>query len=116
MGFFFGCCTGGGSSGGALLGSRLAYASPAGSVAAAPAGFSSSVGRLEVTLPSGGATWTSLTLGADGQLLEIRNNDSTNTLILPKADWGGVGDLNLPPGNAVLAYCDLTVGAWQVTS
>lgn len=119
MGGFFGCCrnTGGGSSAsGGTLGSRLGFASPAGTIAAAPAGFSSTIGRLIVTLGSGNATWTSLTAGADGQLLEIVNNDGANTLTLPQADWGGVGDLTLNPGNKTLAYYDSTLSSWQVTS
>lgn len=101
---------------GATLGARLPYASPAGVVAAAPAGFSSNTGRLIVTLPSGSATWPSLTAGSDGQLLEIINNDSANTLTLPQVDWGGIGDLTLNPGNKTLSYYDSTLGAWQVTS
>lgn len=120
MGGFFGCCSttlSTPSSSGATLGSRLAFASPAGgAVAASPAGFSASVGRLIVTLPSGSATWVSLTAGSDGQLLEIVNNDASNNLTLPQADWGGVGDLILSPGNKTLSYYDSTLARWQVTS
>lgn len=101
---------------GGFLGGRLAFASPAGVIAAAPAGFSAGTGRLLVTLPSGAATWASLTAGADGQLLEIRNQDGTNSLTLPAADWNGIGDILLGPGNNILTYYDATVGRWQVTS
>lgn len=105
------------SGGGAVLGSRLAYASPSGgAVAAAPAGFSGSVGRLIVTLPGGNATWASLTAGADGQLLEIVNADGANTLILPAAAFKGVGDLNLLPGDRTLIYYDTTAASWERTS
>lgn len=100
-----------------VLGSRLAYASPAGgAVAAAPVGFSSAVGRLIVTLPGGDATWISLTGGTDGQLLEVRNDDAANTLILPAAFFPGFGDLNLPAGGRVLLYYDATDVAWERTS
>jgi hypothetical protein len=117
MGGFFGCCGSSSSSGGAKLGSLLTYASPAGAaVAAAPAGFAATVGRLLVTLAAGNATWVSLTAGSDGQILEIRNTDAANTLTLPAADWGGVGDIALSPGNNILTYYDTTAAAWQVTS
>jgi hypothetical protein len=117
VGGFFGCCSSSSGGGTAKLGTRLAYASPAGAaVAAAPAGFGSGVGRLLVTLAAGNATWVSLTAGTDGQLLEIRNTDAVNTLTLPQADWGGVGDIALAPGNNILAYYDATALAWQVTS
>lgn len=119
MGGFFGIIfesSGGGGSSLARLGARLAYASPAGSIAATPVGFNSLTGRLLVTLPSGNAAWTSLTAGADGQLLEIKNTDVTNSLTLPQVDWNGVGDITLTPGNNILVYYDSTVGAWQVTA
>lgn len=105
------------------LGARLAFASPAGVIAAAPAGFSanpnSPTGRLIVSLPSGNATWSSLTAGYDGQMCEIVNMDAGNTLTLPIADWGGpVGapDTVLNNGNKILAYYDVSLGAWQVTA
>lgn len=104
------------STAGALLGARLGFASPAGTIAASPVGFGTSTGRLIVTLASGNATWTSLTAGSDGQLLEIRNTDGTNTLTLPAADWNGIADILLGPGNNILTYYDATVGRWQVTS
>lgn len=120
MGGFFGCCrsmtSGGGSSGSAALGPNLNFASPSGTIAAAPAGFNTNTGRLTVTLALGSAVWASLTASADGQLLEIRNADGTNTLTLPQSSWGGVGDLLLNPGNKVLAYYDSGLGAWQVTA
>jgi hypothetical protein len=100
----------------ATLGPRLSFVSPAGSINAAPAGFSNSTGRLFVTLPSGSATWISLTGGQDGQLLEIANGDAVNTLILPQAQWGGVGDHELDPGNRILCYYDLPNTAWKVTA
>ena len=103
-----------------MLGSRLAFASPAGgAVAAAPAGLSSAVGRLIVTLPGGNATWASLTTAgmADGQLLEVRNADAVNTLTLPAAVFLGMKgfDQNLGPGNRALLYYDATDVAWEFT-
>lgn len=101
------------------LGPRVAYASPAGgAVAAAPAGFiastgSTGTGRLIVTLPSGAATWASLTAGADGQLLEVINNDAVNNLTLPASAFFGLGDLELDPKNRVLLYYDATDVAWE---
>ncbi len=101
----------------ATLGGRIAFASPAGvAVAAAPAGFGPSTGRILVTLPLGNATWVSLTAGVDGQLLVVRNADATNLLILPAADWGGTGDLGIAPGGRVLIYYDATDALWERTS
>jgi hypothetical protein len=124
VGGFFGLQKTVSSGGGTIvsgLGARLAYASPAGgAVAAAPAGFAaglgaSGTGRLIVTLPSGNATWASLTAGADGQLLDVRNHDAANTLILPAAVFlGQTGlDLNLPPGARAFLYYDATDVAWE---
>ncbi len=99
-----------------MLGKRLAFASPAGgAVAAAPAGFNATIGRLIVTLPGGNATWISLTAGVDGQLVEVPNEDAANTLTLPKSAFGGVLDLTLPPGARALLYYDSTDG-WERTS
>jgi hypothetical protein len=107
---------GAGGSGGAI-GTRLAFASPAGVSAAAPAGFTSAIGRLIVTLPGGNATWPTLTAGQDGQLLVIVNEDAANTLTLPAATWGGVGDLVLGPKARVMTYYDGSAGTpnWKVT-
>lgn len=120
MGGFFGpngTNTSGGGSSAARLGPALAFVSPAGgAVAAAPAGFNSLVGRLLVTLPSGNATWISLTGGTDGQLLDVRNRDGANTLTLPAAQWGGAGDLALGPSQSVLAYYNATATRWELTS
>lgn len=120
MGSFFGpfgTNSNSSGSGSARLGARLAFASPAGgAVAAAPAGFSSAIGRLIVSLAGGNATWISLTAGVDGQLLEIINNDAANTLVLPAADFPGFGDLNLPPGARVLTYYDATDVLWERVS
>lgn len=104
-------------SGGQVLGPKLAFASPAGVIAAAPPGFTINTGRLIVTLPGGAATWTTLTAGQDGQLLLIANEDAANALTLPAATWGGVLDLFLPPKARVLAYYDGTAGTpnWKVT-
>lgn len=101
---------------GSFLGARLAYASPAGgAVAAAPVGFSSAVGRLIVTLAGGNATWVSLTAGADGQILEVRNADAANTLTLPAASFLGITglDLNVGPGNRTVLYYDATDASWE---
>jgi len=104
--------TGGGA---ATLGTRLAYASPSGVVAAAPAGFNSGVGRLLVTL-SADTTWTALTAGADGQLLEVKIVAGNFTLTLPQADFGGVGDIGLGLNNGILLYYDSTAAKWEVTA
>lgn len=115
---FFGAPTGAaGATGGVqMLGSRLAFASPAGgAVAAAPVGFSSATGRLLVTL-TGNTTWTSLTAGADGQLLEVKVVTGAFTLVLPAAVFNGVGDLALGLNNGVLMYYDAVTTAWELTS
>ncbi len=119
MGGFFGAAPRTSSSSGstAVLGARLVYASPAGgAVAAAPAGFNSTVGRLIVTLGAGNATWASLTAGVDGQLLEVVNADAANTLILPAAAFAGFGDLAIPAGGRALIYYDTTADSWERTS
>ena len=105
-----------GAASGAILGARLAYASPAGgAVAATPAGFTATTGRLIVTLAGGNATWISLTAGADGQLLEVRNADAANTLTLPAANFLGITglDLSLGPGNRTVLYYDATDATWE---
>ncbi len=120
MGGFFGVPSSSSTSGGgglAKLGARLAFASPAGgAVAAAPPGFSSAVGRLEVSLAGGNSTWVSLTAGVDGQLLVIANTDAANILILPALNFPGFGDLNIPPGGRALVYYDGTDLLWERTS
>lgn len=117
----FAPASGGGSSG--YLGSRLAYAAAAGTYSAAPAGFpgasSSPIGSLIVTLPSGSATWTGLTLGNAQQLLGILNDDANNTLTLDPGAGGSVpfvyfGELALPPKTAVMLWCDTTLNAWVI--
>lgn len=119
MGGFFGPSGGssGGTSGsGAKLGSRLTYTSPSGAgVAAAPAGFATTTGRLLVTLTAD-TTWVSLTAGADGQLLEVVVVAGAFTLTLPAADFPGFGDLNLGLNNRALLYYDSTDTAWERTS
>jgi hypothetical protein len=81
-------------------------------VAAAPAGFSATVGRLIVTL-SGDTTWISLPAGTDGQLLDIKIAAGNFTLTLPAANFPAIGDQNLPLGNHTLLYYDATDGAWN---
>lgn len=102
-------------SGVATLGARLAFASPNGAIAAAPAGFNSTIGRLLVTL-SGNTTWNSLTAGSDGQFLEVKVVAGNFTLTLPQATFNGIGDINLGLNNGILLYYDSTVGGWEVTS
>lgn len=126
MGGFFGQLgsLSGGSGGASVtrLGPPVAYASPAGVIAAAPPGFvagtsfTTGTGVVSVTLAAGNATWSSMTAGAPGQLCEIRNDDGANTLTLPAADWGGPGDITLTPGNKVLSYYDGRLGSWQLTA
>jgi hypothetical protein len=119
MGGFFGVIIQkSGSSGGGvgILGPSVNYASPAGgAVAAAPAGFTTSTGRIVVTLPSGSATWISLTHGTDGQLCDIQNADVANTLTLPAANFPGLG-VFLPPGAHILLYYDAAAALWETTS
>jgi hypothetical protein len=124
MSGFFGLAvqfTSGGVTNVAQLGKRLAYTSPAGgAVAAAPLGFVAGIGpgatgRLLVTLTAN-TTWTSLTAGADGQLLEVKVVAGNFTLTLPQSAFNGVADLALALNNGVLMYYDATVGAWELTS
>jgi hypothetical protein len=82
-------------------------------VAAAPAGFTSAVGRLIVTLAAGNATWISLTAGADGQLLDVKNADAVNTLTLPAVNFPAANDMIIPPGNHTLLYYDGTDAKWN---
>jgi subtilisin family serine protease len=106
----------GGGGGSALLGTRLAFASPAGgAVAAAPAGFTGTTGRLLVTLPGGNATWASLTNGIDGQLLVVANNDAANILTLSAVGFLKSG-LILPPGHRGLLYYDATDASWEIAN
>lgn len=118
MGNFFGVTrqgTSGGGGGGktTVLGSRLAYTSPSGAgVAAAPAGFSSAVGRLLVTLTAN-TTWVSLTGGGDGQLLDIKIVAGNFILTLPAADFPGIGDQTLGLNNHMLLYYDTTDVLWN---
>lgn len=108
----------GGGSSVATLGSRLAYASPNGNVAAAPAGFSSSVGRLLVTLTNN-TVWgvaPGLTGGGDGQLLEVKVVAGNFTLTLPQTLFNGVADIILTLNNGILLYFDSVQGEWEVTS
>lgn len=100
---------------GAILGSRLAYASPAGVTAAAPVGFSAATGRLYVTLPGGDSTWSSLTAGADGQLLVVINHDVANILTLSAGGFLTSGYV-LPPGHRALIYYDTTDASWELAN
>lgn len=104
----------------AALGVRLAYASPSGSIIAAPPGFIASTGitgtgRLLVTL-SADTTWNGLTNGADGQLLEVKIVAGNFFLTLPQAAFNGVGDIVIPLNGGILMYFDSNQGEWEVTS
>ena len=59
---------------GSLLGAGIAYAPPAGSITPAPAGFTSSVGRIYITL-AGDTTFNSWPAGVNGQQLFYPNAD-----------------------------------------
>lgn len=118
MGGFFGFILqpGSGSSSVAKLGPSLAYASPAGAaVAANPLGFTTSTGRLLVTL-SGNTTWISFPVGSDGQLLEIKIVAGAFILTLPATVFSGFGDLDLTLNNGVLTYYDTGLVIWERTS
>jgi|KBSMisStandDraft_5_1062788.scaffolds.fasta_scaffold00738_25 hypothetical protein len=104
-------------------GTYLAYASAAGSLNdVAPAGFGGGVGILDVTLPSGDATWTGLTAGADRQVLTIANADAVNNLTLAALNSGSVaanqfrfsGDLVLPALASVRLVYSATAAKWIV--
>lgn len=122
--------TGGGGGGtGGIIGSYLAYASSSGTLNnVSPTDFpgesSAPVGRLGVTLPDGAATWTGLAAGNDGQILQLINLDSANSLTLNTQDSGssaanqflGPADITLPPGDSILAvYTAGSVKLWVLT-
>lgn len=87
-----------------------------------PAGFSSSVGRLDIDPNAGASTINGLLAGSDGQLLVICNIDAVNNLTLANQAAGssaanrfrGPGaDLTLLPFNAVWAvYYAGSVNRW----
>jgi len=119
--------TGGGGGSSGYLGTRLAYASPAGaSNNVAPSAdwpkdsSGNPINRLAVTLPSGAANWTGLVAGGDGQILVITNFDSANTLTLNSQNAGssagnqflGPADMSIPPGDSLWSYYDETSGFW----
>ena len=119
------CNCSGSSGGSSQLGALITYASPAGSSSSvAPSGFpgssASPVGRLNVTLGSGAATWESLKAGAfDGQLVRLFNADSTNSLQLTAASGSGNAQfqglgLELDPGDACWLTYDETANLWTV--
>ena len=113
-----------GGGGGSGVGSFLAYASAAGtSNNVAPSGFSSSVGRLWVTLASGSAVWTGLEAGNDAQILILTNADTIANLTLDVQNSGSSSanqfygpDTSrvLTPGNSCFLcyYSNSTLTGW----
>jgi hypothetical protein len=109
--------TGGGGGGGQpVLGAASPYASPSGVVpTAAPPGFTSTTGRVNVTL-SGNTTWDAMTAGSDGQLIAVSIVSGNFTLTLP----AGAG-FRAPAGGTILSlqttklmYYDTTAGLWVI--
>lgn len=111
------------SASGGIAGSYLAYASATGTLNNVnPPGFSSSVGFLDVTLPSGNATWTGLIAGSNAQQLTIANSDSVNSLTLAALNAGSSAanqfrnssDLILPPLTAISLVYYTTPAQWII--
>jgi hypothetical protein len=114
---------GGGSGGGGFPAGYIAFASPSGtSNNVSPSGFYSTIGRIDVTLSAGPATWTGLEAGADNQAIILRNADANNSLTLDIANNGsfainqfaGSGSATvLSPGAAiVMLYYAQGVNNW----
>lgn len=114
-----------GSGGG--VGSLISYAPAAGpSNDVNPAGFSSSVGRVEVDLTLGSANWTGLLAGSDGQIVlvsVIAPNLTANTLTLNNQNAGssaanrfrGSDDTVIVFGNTLqIVYYAGTVNRWVI--
>lgn len=109
------------------IGTQLAYSSAAGSLNdVSPASFASTVGRLDVTLASGAATWTGLLAGTDGQMLIVRNVDATNNLTLAVLNasslaanrfYGSAGGYVITPGGSRLfVYYGGSTNKWVVVT
>jgi hypothetical protein len=110
---------------GGTLGSYLAYVSATGTLNdVTPAGFGGGIGLLDVTLPSGPATWTGLAAGVNHQELIIANADTVSALTLaalngasqPGNQFRNSGDLFIPPLAAVLLVYYTTPALWIVNS
>lgn len=92
------------SGGGGSLGSYLAAAPATGTYNNYnPAGFGTSVGRLDISTTSGNVTLTGLAAGTDGQLLNLRNTGANN-LILRQLNAGssGANQFAIPADNYTL--------------
>lgn len=90
----------------------LSFASPAGAQNDVnPGGAWPQIGRLDVTLAAGNASWNGLVAANDGDQVLIANVDAANTLTLNNQNAGSAaanrfrygGNLALPPGFTVLA-------------
>jgi hypothetical protein len=116
----------GGGGGGGTLGAYVTATVAAGATNNfAPAGFSTSTGRLDIDPNAGASNITGLTAGADGQEVLIANIDAANNLTLNNQNVGSTAanrfrmatDLVLVPGAAVLAvYYAGTVNRWVIKS
>ncbi len=117
------------TSGTGIVGGYLLYASPSGTNNNVNPGgaWPTGISRLDVTLGSGNADWTGLLAGVDGQLVEIFNADSANTLTLDANPGGSVagslaanrfqyvGSLALPPGaTAIAIYTAGSINLWRL--
>lgn len=117
------------ASGGGTVSGYLLYASATGTLNDVNPGgaWPTGIARLDVTLASGAATWTGLVAGSDGQLVEIFNADSTNSLTLnanPAGSSAGssaanrfqwVGNMVISPGaTAILIYTAGSINRWRI--
>jgi len=92
----------------------------------APAGFSSSVGRIDFTLPGGPANVTGLEAGSDAQLVILSNQDPVSNLTLNILNASSLAanqfygsDLTfiiVPGDSAWLCYYAGTVNQWRIVS
>lgn len=113
--------------GGGGVGSLISYASPAGaSNDVNPAGFGSSVGRIEVDLTLGSANWTGLAAGTDAQtvlICVVAPAATVNTLTLNNQNAGSAAanrfrasdDVIVVFGNTLqLVYYAGSVNRWVI--
>lgn len=89
---------------------------------AAPTGFNTSVGTLDVNPSSGDATWTGLAAGAEGQRIVISNVGATYAFNLLALNAGSsaanqfraAADMALLPGMTLQLQYSIGAGKWIV--